>query len=49
MAAVRAIYDTLRALRTGTPAERLEGIADEELMRRVMRSEDYARWTKEWL
>jgi carboxyvinyl-carboxyphosphonate phosphorylmutase len=49
MAAVRAIHDTLRALREGTPAERLQGIADDELMRRVMRSEDYARWTKEWL
>jgi len=49
MAAVRAAYDTLKALREGTPAERLEGIAGDELMKRLMRNDDYARWGKDYL
>jgi oxaloacetate decarboxylase len=48
-AAVRAIHDTLKALRDGTPPERLNGIAGDELMKRVMRNDDYARWSKDWL
>jgi carboxyvinyl-carboxyphosphonate phosphorylmutase len=49
MAAVRAVHDTLKALREGTPAERLDGIAGEQMMKRVMRSDEYARWAKDWL
>jgi carboxyvinyl-carboxyphosphonate phosphorylmutase len=49
MAAVRAVHDTLKALREGTPAERLEGIASDELMKRLMRNDDYARWGKDYL
>jgi oxaloacetate decarboxylase len=49
MAAVRAVHTALKALREGTPADRLEGMADDELMKRVMRSEDYARWAKDYL
>lgn len=49
MAAVRAVYDTLKALREGTPPERLEGIAGEDLMKRLMRNDDYARWAKDFL
>jgi carboxyvinyl-carboxyphosphonate phosphorylmutase len=49
MAAVRAVHDTLKALREGMPAERLAGIADDEMMKRLMRNDDYARWAKEWL
>jgi oxaloacetate decarboxylase len=49
MAAVRAVHDTLQALREGTPAERLEGVASDELMKRLMRSDDYARWGKDYL
>jgi carboxyvinyl-carboxyphosphonate phosphorylmutase len=49
MAAVQAIHRTLRALREGTPPEQLEGLADDALMKRVMRDEDYARWMKDWL
>jgi oxaloacetate decarboxylase len=49
MAAVRAVHDTLRALREGTPAERLEGIASDEVMKRLMRNDDYARWGKDYL
>jgi carboxyvinyl-carboxyphosphonate phosphorylmutase len=49
MAAVRAAYDTLKALREGKPAERLEGIAGDELMKRLMRNDAYARWLKDYL
>jgi carboxyvinyl-carboxyphosphonate phosphorylmutase len=49
MAAVRAVYDTLKALREGTPPERLEGVAGDEAMRRLMRNDDYARWQKDYL
>jgi carboxyvinyl-carboxyphosphonate phosphorylmutase len=47
-AAVRAIYDTLRALRDGAPSDTL-GVASDEIMKRLTRSEDYARWMKDWL
>ena len=49
MAAVRAVYDTLKALRDGVPAERLDGIGGDELMKRLMRNDDYARWGKDYL
>jgi len=49
MAGVRAVYDTLKALREGTPPERLEGIASDEAMKRLMRNDDYARWGKDFL
>ena len=48
-ASVRAVYDTLRALREGTPPEKIDTAASDELMKRVTRSEEYARWMKEWL
>ena len=48
-AAVKAVHDTLRALRDGTPPGKLAGIADADLMKRVTRDADYARWTKEFL
>ena len=49
MAGVQAIYRALKALREGTPPEQLEGVADDALMKTVMRDADYARWTKDWL
>jgi carboxyvinyl-carboxyphosphonate phosphorylmutase len=49
MAAVQAVHRTLRALREGTPPEQLEGVADDVLMKQVMRDADYARWMKDWL
>ncbi len=49
MAAVRAVRDTLRALRAGTAPAALEGVADDDLMQRVMRNDDYVGWTKDWL
>ena len=48
-AAVKAVHDTLKALREGTPPGKLSGVADAELMKRVTRDGDYSRWTKEFL
>jgi len=49
MAAVRAVYDTLKALREGTAPAQIAGVASAELMQRVTRNEDYRRWTREFL
>ncbi len=48
-AAVKAVHDTLKALREGTPPSKLAAIADADLMKRVTRDADYSRWTKEFL
>jgi carboxyvinyl-carboxyphosphonate phosphorylmutase len=48
-AAVKAVHDTLKALREGTPPAKLTGIADAELMKRVTRDADYSNWTKDFL
>jgi carboxyvinyl-carboxyphosphonate phosphorylmutase len=48
-AGVKAVYETLKALREGTPPGKLQGVADAELMKRVTRGADYAKWTKEFL
>jgi carboxyvinyl-carboxyphosphonate phosphorylmutase len=48
-AAVRAVHDTLKALRDGVHPSRLQGVADAELMKRVTREADYTKWTKEFL
>jgi carboxyvinyl-carboxyphosphonate phosphorylmutase len=49
MAAVNAVHGTLRALRNGTPPGKLAGLPSDELMKRVTRNADYARWTKDFL
>jgi oxaloacetate decarboxylase len=49
MAAVRAVHDTLKALREGAPPSRIAGVASAELMKRVTRDDDYRRWTSEFL
>ncbi|HKX09311.1 MAG TPA: isocitrate lyase/PEP mutase family protein [Stellaceae bacterium] len=49
MAAVNAAYETLRALRNGTPTAKLAGLPSDDLMKRVTRDADYARWTKDYL
>lgn len=41
MAAVQAVYDTLKALREGTPPKELQGVAPPELMKRLTRDADY--------
>jgi carboxyvinyl-carboxyphosphonate phosphorylmutase len=48
-AAVRATHDTLRALRQGSAPEKIETAASDEMMKRLTRHDDYARWMKDWL
>jgi carboxyvinyl-carboxyphosphonate phosphorylmutase len=48
-AAVRAIHDTLKALREGTKPSALQGIASPELMAKVIREGDYKSWTERFL
>ena len=48
-AAVRAIYDTMKALRDGTAPADLKNLASKELMAKVTRSADYAGWTRDFL
>jgi carboxyvinyl-carboxyphosphonate phosphorylmutase len=49
MAAVRAVHETLKALREGTPPAALTGLPSGALMKQVTRQDDYDRWTKEFL
>src|SRR5208283_486524 len=48
-AAVKATYDTLKALREGTRPSALQGIASSELMAKVTREGDYKSWTEKFL
>ncbi|MBS0548409.1 MAG: isocitrate lyase/PEP mutase family protein [Proteobacteria bacterium] len=48
-AAVKAVHDTLRALRDGVQPSKLPGIADADLIKRVTREAEYMKATKEWL
>ncbi|MEA2733066.1 MAG: oxaloacetate decarboxylase, partial [Acetobacteraceae bacterium] len=48
-AAVKAMYDTLKALREGTKPSALQGIASSELMAKVTREGDYKSWTEKFL
>jgi carboxyvinyl-carboxyphosphonate phosphorylmutase len=48
-AAVKATYETLKALRDGVAPGKLQGVANAELMKRVTREADYTGWTKEFL
>jgi oxaloacetate decarboxylase len=49
MAGVQAVYNTLKALREGTPPSKLQGVASNELMKQVTRDADYEKWSKEFL
>ena len=49
MAAVRAIYETLSALRDGAQPEELKITATSELIQRVTRNDSYQRWIKTFL
>ncbi|GHU20292.1 oxaloacetate decarboxylase [Betaproteobacteria bacterium] len=48
-ATVQAIHDTLKALREGTPPEKLQGLATTELMGHTSRDSLYRAWTAEFL
>ena len=48
-ASVQAVYDTLKALREGTKPGDLKNIASADLQKRVLRQDDHARMTKEFL
>ncbi len=49
LAAVRAVHDTLKALRDGIPPAEIGGLASAEVMKRVTRDEAYRRWTRDFL
>ena len=49
MAAIRALHDTLKALRDGVKPKEIGGVASEALMQQVTRDKDYKAWTKEFL
>jgi carboxyvinyl-carboxyphosphonate phosphorylmutase len=49
MAAQRAVYETLKALREGTPPSRLPGLPEGGLMARVTREDEYRRRTRNFL
>jgi oxaloacetate decarboxylase len=49
MAAVKAVHDTLKALRDGVKPRDLANAASAELMQRVTRDTDYKRWMQEFL
>jgi oxaloacetate decarboxylase len=46
---VRAVYETLKTLREGTPQGEIKTIASADLMKKVTREADYAKWSKEFL
>jgi carboxyvinyl-carboxyphosphonate phosphorylmutase len=49
-AAVKAAYDTLKALRDGVkPADLADQLASPQLMGQLTRRDDYNRWVKEFL
>jgi carboxyvinyl-carboxyphosphonate phosphorylmutase len=49
MAAVNAVYETMKALRAGAPPANIKTVASPDLMKQVTRQADYARWSKEFL
>ena len=48
-ASVQAIHDTMKALRDGVAPEDITGKASGDLMRTLIKGEDYARQGKDWL
>jgi carboxyvinyl-carboxyphosphonate phosphorylmutase len=49
LAAVNATYETLRALRNGTPPADIKTLAPPDLMKKVTRQADYVKWSKDFL
>jgi carboxyvinyl-carboxyphosphonate phosphorylmutase len=48
-AAVQGVHDTLKALRDGVMPSDLKNIASADLQRRVLRQDDYGRWSQQFL
>ena len=48
-AAVQGVHDTLKALREGAKPSDLKNIASSDLQGRVLRQDDYGRWSKDFL
>ncbi len=49
MAAVKAMHDTLKSLREGTPPSKLKGLASSDLIKQVTRETSYRDWQDEFL
>jgi oxaloacetate decarboxylase len=49
LAALRAVHETLRALREGVAPGEIAGVAPAELLKRATREDDYRRWMREYL
>lgn len=49
MAGIRAVYDTMKALRDGTDPRQIANVASSDLVKQVSREPDYQEWTKEFL
>ena len=49
MAAIRAVHDTLKALRQGVKPKDIPGGASAAVLQQVTRDKDYKAWTKEFL
>jgi carboxyvinyl-carboxyphosphonate phosphorylmutase len=49
MAAIQAVYNTLKALREGINPAELDGIPDKALIEKFTRNADYDRWIEEFL
>lgn len=48
-AAMHAVYQTMKALKDGVPAGKLDGIADAQTMSRLTAAQDYALWGRQFL
>lgn len=48
-AAVKATYDTLKALRDGTPPAEIAGTAPSDMMKRLSRDAGHRGWMTDWL
>jgi oxaloacetate decarboxylase len=49
MAAIHAVFETMKALRGGTPPKEIKNVASADLMKQVTRDADYQRWIKQFL
>ena len=49
MAAIKATYDTLKALRQGIKPAELKGVADNQMIDRLSRNPEFDGWIKDFL